>query len=63
MYRDFGPPVVPVATNLGLLGRQQEFEKHASHATVEFLDPIPPGLGAANSWRGLRASSRRGPSS
>ena len=44
MYRDFGLPVVPVATNLGLFWRQQEFIKHAGRATVEFLDPIPPGL-------------------
>jgi len=44
MYRDFGLPVVPVATNLGLFWRQQEFTKHAGRATVEFLDPIPPGL-------------------
>ena len=44
MYRDFDLPVVPVATNLGLFWRQTEFEKHAGRATVEFLDPIPPGL-------------------
>ncbi|HEY2707511.1 MAG TPA: lysophospholipid acyltransferase family protein [Caulobacteraceae bacterium] len=45
MYRDFNLPVVPVATNLGLFWRQQEFKKHPGRATVEFLDPIPPGLG------------------
>jgi 1-acyl-sn-glycerol-3-phosphate acyltransferase len=44
MYRDFGLPVVPVATNLGLFWRQQEFRKHAGRATVEFLDPIETGL-------------------
>ncbi|HZZ89577.1 MAG TPA: lysophospholipid acyltransferase family protein [Caulobacteraceae bacterium] len=44
MYRDFGLPVVPVATNLGLFWRQQEFQKHPGRATVEFLDPIEPGL-------------------
>jgi len=44
MYRDFDLPVVPVATNLGLFWRQQEFQKHAGTATVEFLEPIPPGL-------------------
>jgi len=44
MYRDFGLPVVPVATNLGLFWRQQEFEKHPGRATVEFLEPIAPGL-------------------
>src|SRR5580698_521292 len=45
MYRDFNLPIVPVATNLGLFWRQQEFKKHPGRATVEFLDPIPPGLG------------------
>ncbi|MFI4934642.1 MAG: lysophospholipid acyltransferase family protein [Caulobacterales bacterium] len=44
MYRDFALPVVPVATNLGLFWRQQEFRKHPGTATVEFLDPIAPGL-------------------
>jgi 1-acyl-sn-glycerol-3-phosphate acyltransferase len=44
MYRDFGLPVVPVATNLGLFWRQQDFKKWPGTATVEFLDPIPPGL-------------------
>jgi 1-acyl-sn-glycerol-3-phosphate acyltransferase len=44
MQRDFGLPVVPVATNLGLFWRQQDFRKTPGTATVEFLDPIPPGL-------------------
>jgi 1-acyl-sn-glycerol-3-phosphate acyltransferase len=44
MQRDFNLPVVPVATNLGLFWRQQEFWKKAGTATVEFLDPIPPGM-------------------
>jgi 1-acyl-sn-glycerol-3-phosphate acyltransferase len=35
---------VPVATNLGLFWRQQDFRKTPGTATVEFLDPIPPGL-------------------
>ena len=45
MYRDFSLPVVPVATNLGLFWPQQDFKKHPGRATVEFLDPIEPGLG------------------
>lgn len=45
MYRDFDLPVVPVATNLGLFWPQMDFKKHPGRATVEFLDPIPPGLG------------------
>jgi 1-acyl-sn-glycerol-3-phosphate acyltransferase len=44
MYRDFDMPVVPVATNLGLFWRQQDFRKTPGTATVEFLDPIPTGL-------------------
>jgi 1-acyl-sn-glycerol-3-phosphate acyltransferase len=44
MYRDFNLPVVPVATNLGLFWPQQDFKKHPGRATVEFLDPIEPGL-------------------
>ena len=44
MYRDFNLPVVPVATNLGLFWRQQDFHKTAGTATVEILEPIPTGL-------------------
>lgn len=45
MQRDFDLPVVPVATNLGLFWRQQDFRKTPGTATVEFLEPISPGLG------------------
>lgn len=45
MYRDFDLPVVPVATNLGVFWRQQDFHKTPGRATVEFLEPIMPGLG------------------
>jgi 1-acyl-sn-glycerol-3-phosphate acyltransferase len=44
MSRDFNLPVVPCATNLGLFWRQTDFKKTAGIATVEFLDPIEPGL-------------------
>jgi 1-acyl-sn-glycerol-3-phosphate acyltransferase len=44
MARDFDLPVVPVATNLGLFWPQEAFRKHPGTATIEFLDPIPPGL-------------------
>jgi 1-acyl-sn-glycerol-3-phosphate acyltransferase len=47
MYRDFDLPVVPVATNLGLFWPQQDFAKHPGTATIEFLDPIAPGLDKA----------------
>src|SRR5436190_12644293 len=47
MARDFDLPVVPVATNLGLRWRQVDYEKSPGVATIEFLDPIPPGLSKA----------------
>jgi len=47
MYRDFGMPVVPLATNLGLFWPQEEFRKNPGTAVIEFLDPIPPGLDRA----------------
>jgi 1-acyl-sn-glycerol-3-phosphate acyltransferase len=56
MYRDFGLAVVPVATNLGLFWRQQEFLKHPGRATVEFLDPIPPGLSRGEFLRTLETA-------
>lgn len=37
-------PVIPVATNLGVFWQQEETEKTAGTAVIEFLDPIPPGL-------------------
>ncbi|HEX8469683.1 MAG TPA: lysophospholipid acyltransferase family protein [Brevundimonas sp.] len=45
MYRDFDMPVVPLASNLGLFWPQKEYEKHPGTATLEFLEPIPTGLG------------------
>jgi 1-acyl-sn-glycerol-3-phosphate acyltransferase len=45
MYRDFDMPVVPLATNLGLFWPQEAFRKNPGTATLEFLDPIPTGLG------------------
>lgn len=45
MYRDFDMPVVPLASNLGLFWPQEEYRKHPGTATLEFLDPIPTGLG------------------
>jgi 1-acyl-sn-glycerol-3-phosphate acyltransferase len=47
MYRDFDMPVVPLATNLGLFWPQEDFRKNPGMATIEFLDPIPTGLGKA----------------
>jgi 1-acyl-sn-glycerol-3-phosphate acyltransferase len=45
MYRDFDMPVVPLASNLGLFWPQEAYVKHPGTATLEFLDPIPTGLG------------------
>ncbi len=45
MYRDFEMPVVPLASNLGVFWPQEDFRKHPGTATLEFLDPIPIGLG------------------
>ncbi len=44
MSRDFGLPVVPVATNLGLFWQQTDFKKTPGTATIEFLPPIPTGM-------------------
>ncbi len=38
-------PVVPVGTSLGLRWQQEDFKKYPGPAVIEFLDPIPPGLG------------------
>lgn len=47
MYRDFGMPVVPQATNLGLFWPQEAHEKRPGNAVIEFLEPIPVGLDRA----------------
>ncbi|WP_168074355.1 lysophospholipid acyltransferase family protein [Caulobacter sp. SSI4214] len=44
MSKDFGLPVVPVATNLGCFWRQTEKQKTPGVATVAFLPPLPQGL-------------------
>jgi 1-acyl-sn-glycerol-3-phosphate acyltransferase len=44
MSKDFGLPVVPVATNLGCFWKQQEKAKTPGVATIEFLPALPPGL-------------------
>lgn len=45
LQEDFGCPVVPVATNLGQRWNQTEARKYPGEAVVEFLPPIPAGLG------------------
>ncbi|MBX7247615.1 MAG: 1-acyl-sn-glycerol-3-phosphate acyltransferase [Caulobacteraceae bacterium] len=56
MYRDFGMPVVPQATNLGLFWPQEKYEKHPGTAIIEFLDPIPPGLDRAEFMERLESA-------
>ncbi|MBT8472163.1 MAG: 1-acyl-sn-glycerol-3-phosphate acyltransferase [Marinicaulis sp.] len=45
MYKGYDCPAVPVATNLGLRWPQQSWQLRPGVAVLEFLDPIPPGLG------------------
>lgn len=56
MYRDFNMPVVPLATNLGLFWPQTAFAKKPGTATLEFLAPIPTGLGKAEFLARLEAA-------
>ena len=56
MYRDFGMPVVPQATNLGLFWPQEQWRKNPGTAVIEFLDPIPTGLGKAEFLARLEAA-------
>ena len=44
MARDFGLPVVPVASSLGVFWTQENWTKRPGKAVLEFLDPIPTGL-------------------
>ncbi len=44
MYRTFGVPVVPAATNLGLFWPGQAYRKNPGTAVLEFMEPLPPGL-------------------
>jgi 1-acyl-sn-glycerol-3-phosphate acyltransferase len=44
MARDFGMPVVPVASSLGLFWTQENWTKHPGKAVLEFLEPLPMDL-------------------
>ncbi|MEM6410869.1 MAG: 1-acyl-sn-glycerol-3-phosphate acyltransferase [Pseudomonadota bacterium] len=44
MYDEMNVPVVPVATNLGVFWAQDSFKKRPGTASIEFLEPIEPGL-------------------
>ena len=56
MYSNFALPVVPVATNLGLFAPQQAFAKFPGRATLQFLDPIEPGLPRAEFMQRLESA-------
>ncbi|MBO9546853.1 lysophospholipid acyltransferase family protein [Caulobacter sp.] len=56
MSKDFGLPVVPVATNLGCFWQQTDKTKKPGIATVEFLPPLPQGLEKAEFMRLLEAT-------
>lgn len=44
LYRALGLPCVPVALNSGLFWGRRSFLKLPGTITVEFLEPLPPGL-------------------
>ncbi|MCR6661001.1 MAG: 1-acyl-sn-glycerol-3-phosphate acyltransferase [Asticcacaulis sp.] len=45
MMNNFNMSVVPVATNLGLFWQEDHYKKTPGTAILEFLEPIPPGMG------------------
>ncbi len=51
LYRALGVPCVPVALNSGLFWGRRSFLKHPGTVTIEFLEPIPPGLDRATFMR------------
>jgi len=44
LYQALGLPLVPAAVNSGLFWGRRSFLKRPGRITLEFLDPIPPGL-------------------
>jgi 1-acyl-sn-glycerol-3-phosphate acyltransferase len=45
LYHQLGVPVIPIALNSGLYWGKNAFHKHAGTIRMQFLPPIPPGLG------------------
>jgi 1-acyl-sn-glycerol-3-phosphate acyltransferase len=45
LYSQLKVPVAPVALNSGLFWGRRSFLKHPGRIVLEFLEPIPPGLG------------------
>ncbi|MBX9804470.1 MAG: 1-acyl-sn-glycerol-3-phosphate acyltransferase [Alphaproteobacteria bacterium] len=48
LYRDLGVPVVPVALNSGLFWGRRSPLKQPGQITIQFLEPIQPGLSRAD---------------
>lgn len=44
LYGALNQPCIPVAVNSGLFWGRQSMDKQPGVATIQFLDPIPPGL-------------------
>lgn len=55
-----GWPIVPIATNLGLFWREQEFKKESGIAINEILPPIPSGLSKEEFMTRLEAALNEG---
>ena len=45
IYHELGVPVVPVAKSLSLAWPRRDWRKFPVRCAMEFLEPIPPGLG------------------
>lgn len=56
MYKAYGCPAVPVATNLGLRWPQQSWRLNPGEAVIEFLEPIAQGLDKASFMNQLEAA-------
>lgn len=54
LYMQTGAPVVPVALNSGMFWPRRRFLKRPGVIVVEFLPPVPPGLGRRDFERVLR---------
>jgi 1-acyl-sn-glycerol-3-phosphate acyltransferase len=56
MSRDFGLPVTPIATCVGLLWNRRDWTKRPGRAAIEFLPAIPAGLEKADFMQRLEES-------
>ncbi|MGA8690829.1 MAG: lysophospholipid acyltransferase family protein [Methyloceanibacter sp.] len=56
LYEALRVPCVPVALNSGLFWPRRSLRRRPGTIVVEFLDPIPPGLGKAEFLRRLEAT-------